>query len=673
MSDINDMINEIKSFVETSDIPIVVYKFLNGRVVTVLVSDGFISIQSKDMNREKVITQLDYDMYKNVHPDDVVRIVNDAKNFALHNVPYDVIYREKLYGKDEYSLLHATGYHKYFPDGSRYAIVIYDDVTKAVKENFKKDQLFDHSITEIINNTNEAIAIVDIDTHELIMANSTIRAILPPKKTFDAGITFEDYFFSEGSIPWISIEELIGTGENIIINPETKTELIVKAKKTMLEDREVYILYINLKDVKYHDSLTGLANMNYFLLRGENKVKEIISSGKKPVILYFDIRNMKKYNYKYGFQAGNELIKNVASVLKKEFPKSFVCRFSDDHFVILTGSDNYKQKISNIHHSMFNFGHGMSIEINAGVSFIDDKDTDLSISCDKARLACISIKNNLNKFIQLYEPVISKEQELHDYVTSNIDSAIRNDYIKVYYQPVIRTNTKEVCGFEALARWDDPVYGLLTPNIFIPALEESHQIHKLDTYIIDRICRDLNANIKNNQNIVPVSFNLSKLDFISCDIFSVVEKKLESYNIPCNMVNVEITESIMVGDNFINDVIKKFKDNGYEVWMDDFGSGYSSLNLLKDYDFDELKIDMDFLSSFTIKSKNIIKSTIEMAKLIGIRTLAEGVENPEHYEFLKDAGCEKVQGFLFGKPMPIDECTENCIKLGLTFEKDKSH
>ena len=130
---------------------------------------------------------------------------------------------------------------------------------------------------------------------------------------------------------------------------------------------------------------------------------------------------------------------------------------------------------------MFNFGHGMSIEINAGVSFIDDKDTDLSISCDKARLACISIKNNLNKFIQLYEPVISKEQELHDYVTSNIDSAIRNDYIKVYYQPVIRTNTKEVCGFEALARWDDPVYGLLTPNIFIPALEESHQIHKLDS------------------------------------------------------------------------------------------------------------------------------------------------------------------------------------------------
>ena len=268
------------------------------------------------------------------------------------------------------------------------------------------------------------------------------------------------------------------------------------------------------------------------------------------------------------------------------------------------------------------------------------------------------------------------DAEMRAYIVSHIEEAIEKGWIKPYYQPVIRTLTGKLCGFEALARWEDPVYGLLSPAAFIPALEEAHLIHLLDCSIIHQVCRTYRKSVEGGVPNVPISFNLSRLDFDLCDIFNVVEAAVHENEVPRGMLNIEITESVFGADpTFMAGMVGKFHAVGYQVWMDDFGSGYSTLNALKDFDFDELKIDMEFLNRFGDKSRTILASVVDMAKKLGIQTLAEGVETEEHRKFLRRIGCEKMQGYLFGKPLPYNEndMDEICGRIGIESRAEKHY
>ena len=253
-----------------------------------------------------------------------------------------------------------------------------------------------------------------------------------------------------------------------------------------------------------------------------------------------------------------------------------------------------------------------------------------------------------------------KPDILKAYVVDQLDTAIEKGYIKVYYQPVVRTLTKEVCSMEALARWDDPQYGVLSPAMFIPVLEEAMLIHRLDTCIIESICRQYAELQRLKRKIVPVSFNLSRLDFQLCDIHSVIENAIHANKLPRDIFHVEITESMMENNEArMHDAIDRFWESGLRVWMDDFGSGYSSLNVLKDYQFDTLKIDMLFMRDFDARAKEIIRSIVDMSKRIGVHTLAEGVETAEQLNFLRNIGCEKAQGYFIGKPLPYEQCMQH--------------
>ncbi|MCR5468121.1 MAG: EAL domain-containing protein [Lachnospiraceae bacterium] len=257
-----------------------------------------------------------------------------------------------------------------------------------------------------------------------------------------------------------------------------------------------------------------------------------------------------------------------------------------------------------------------------------------------------------------------------EYVIANLENALENGWIKVYYQPVVRTLTGQLCGAESLARWEDPKMGFLTPNMFIDALEKSGQIHKLDCFMVRQVCSDISERIHNGLDAVPVSINFSRADLKSTDMLKVLEDAAEKYDVPRDYIHVEITESMIVSDaDFMSTMIERFRSAGYEVWMDDFGSGYSSLTLLKDYQFDTLKLDMEFLRSLNDKSKSIITSTITMAKEINIMTLSEGVETKEQVEFLKEIGCGRLQGYFYGKPMPINDFFAHMEKSGIEIEK----
>ena len=251
-------------------------------------------------------------------------------------------------------------------------------------------------------------------------------------------------------------------------------------------------------------------------------------------------------------------------------------------------------------------------------------------------------------------PGVTVDRDIRDYVISHLDEAIENHWIQVYYQPVIRTLTGELCGMEALARWVDPQIGFLSPASFIPVLEQVRLIHQLDAYVLEEVCHMLRQRLNHDLPITPVSFNLSRYDFDMVDVFHLVEKTRAAYQIPRDALHVEITESALAeNDDAVHRAVDRLRDEGYEIWLDDFGSGYSSLNILKDYTVDLIKLDMGFLRSFTEKSRDIIRSVIDMAKELGIKTLAEGVETQEHAEFLASIGCGRQQGYYYGKPQPL--------------------
>ncbi len=259
---------------------------------------------------------------------------------------------------------------------------------------------------------------------------------------------------------------------------------------------------------------------------------------------------------------------------------------------------------------------------------------------------------------------------LKEYVTSHIDEAIAKGWIKVYYQPVVRSLTGQLCSAESLARWIDDEVGFIPPDKFVGALEEKNLIHKLDCFIVDRVCHDIHDHLSKSLPIIPMSINMSRLDFVMCDMLKVLEDAVEKYYIPRDYIHVEITESMIVqNEDLMTEIITKFRSRGYEIWMDDFGSGYSSLTLLKDYEFDLLKLDMRFLSSMNEKAKNLVKYTTRMAKSIGIKTLCEGVETTDQIEFLKSIGCGKLQGYYFSKPLPLDEMLDTIDKKGITIEE----
>ena len=246
------------------------------------------------------------------------------------------------------------------------------------------------------------------------------------------------------------------------------------------------------------------------------------------------------------------------------------------------------------------------------------------------------------------------DRDIRDHVIRHLDEAIEKHWLQVYYQPVIRTITGELCGMEALARWIAPEIGFLSPGSFIPVLEQVRLIHRLDAFVLEEVCRTLRQRLDENLPITPVSFNLSRYDFDMLDIFDLVETMRRKYAVPREFLHVEITESVLSRDSrAVQQAINRLRQEGYEIWLDDFGSGYSSLNILKDYTVDLIKLDMGFLRSFTEKSRSIISSVIGMAKDLGIKTLAEGVETQEHADFLASIGCGRQQGYFYGSPRPL--------------------
>ena len=269
--------------------------------------------------------------------------------------------------------------------------------------------------------------------------------------------------------------------------------------------------------------------------------------------------------------------------------------------------------------------------------------------------------------------ITGSADELNNFIVNNIENAIKKGDIKIYYQPIIRTVTGKVCAVEALTRWIDPVHGFLSPGLFIKVLDDAGKLHILDSHVIRVVCRDIRGKMDAGEEPFSVSINLTKSDFLNCDIKKVIEDAEKESGVPSKYLCLEVSEAIVKDSPEIGETLSGIVENGHERWLDDFGHGYSSFSALN-RNYDVVKFDVRFIHGLgkdeLEKIKTIIAYSINMVKKLHFSTLIEGIETEEEYTFFKELGCEMIQGYFFSRPMTLEDLDDQGFEIEARDERD---
>ena len=393
------------------------------------------------------------------------------------------------------------------------------------------------------------------------------------------------------------------------------------------------------------------------------RVQDLIvrNQGKKFAFIQFDIERFKILNETYGEAAGDALLrfilKSLGMICSDDQPYA---RLTADVFMIVTMFEERKDIIKLIQRleMLLSDYQGMEYKMVFGVATAENVTGATRIYGDNATIARRSIKgsaiNNICFFDDSMRSDIHRKKEMED----DMQNALLNNEFVMYLQPKYSISTGRIIGAEALTRWISPEKGMISPAEFIPLFERNGFIIKLDQFIWEEACKKIRSWLDTGLKPVPISVNVSREYLHSFDIVAQITSLVKKYNIPFDMLELEITESAESAG--VEDVVKSLKNSGFTMLMDDFGSGYSSLNMLKTTQFDVLKIDRDFLSEFmeSERGRKIIAHTISMSRDIGLDIIAEGVETKEQALFLSDCGCDAAQGFYYSKPLPQKEFDE---------------
>ncbi|MDY3791064.1 MAG: GGDEF domain-containing phosphodiesterase [Oscillospiraceae bacterium] len=391
-----------------------------------------------------------------------------------------------------------------------------------------------------------------------------------------------------------------------------------------------------------------------------NVVAELIKNNpdKNIAFIQFDVERFKLINQTYGNDTGDELIKffndSMHVICTPEQP---FCRLTADVFMVVMCFKEKQEILSFIHliESRLSGYKGMDYRFIFGVSVVDDRSRHTRYYGDLAAMARQSIKGNALRNICFYEERMMSDIRRKQIIEEDMHKAVLNDEFAMFLQPKYCISTGKIIGAEALARWIHPQKGLISPAEFVPVFEKNGFIVKLDRIIWEKACRKIREWIDKGIEPVPISVNVSREYLNGSESIKTLKELVAKYDIPIELLELEITES--VDSDGVESVVRQFKDNGFTMLMDDFGSGYSSLNMLKTTQFDVLKIDRGFLSEFmeSDRGRKIISHTISMSRDIGLDIIAEGVETGDQAKFLFDCGCDAAQGFYYSKPVPCDE------------------
>ena len=462
------------------------------------------------------------------------------------------------------------------------------------------------------------------------------------------------YFHAFGS--WQTMED--GTELAVIVYCN-----ITETKERMLSEKDLY--YWLRKDRFYTDPLTELPNINYLHEFANERVQVLRAENKTPSVIFSDVYSMQSYNNRYGMKAGDVLLCLVADALKEQFPGDLLIRGANDHFILVTGVEDRNELTSGIEKANERIrreAQGTTSGIRSGICPVNSR-MDVRDALDHARHALKRINDDMTRTWAFFSQEADDLYWKNRNIIENFDKAIENHWIKVYYQGISRIESQKISAFEALARWVDPSRGTISPAEFIPVLQRYHQLYKLDLYMLEEVCREIPIRNQNHLPLVPVSINFSRQDSDHIDIAESLNELYNRYDLSRYVSKdyfiVEITEQDLAqSTERFREQLLSIRKNGYRLWLDDFGSGYSSLNILGQYQFDLIKFDMELLrhlDDYNGANRIILRGLLGIAKKLGIHTLIEGLEDEEQLAFLREIGCEMAQGFYFYRPEPLDE------------------
>lgn len=414
----------------------------------------------------------------------------------------------------------------------------------------------------------------------------------------------------------------------------------------------------HLRNLAENDILTGLYNRQMFYV----KARETIEGANEPYdIVTVNMEHFKVVNELYGTQEGDRILIRIAEILQEELEGfTAVCgRLAADNFVIcmptVANTPEFRQKIQE---KIKAYPLNIRIAIRFGIYHIKDTKNDISNMCDKANLAADSIRNNYHVSEATYSAK-QREKLLNEQgILNDMDTALAEGQFLMYLQPKNLLETGEIVGCEALVRWAHPTRGMISPGQFIPIFEQNGFITQLDHYIWEEACKFIRYCMDQHYPVIPVSVNVSRMNFYDLEIADYLKKLVEKYQIDPKYLELEVTESAYIGDaDQLFTTQKELQAYGFRFLMDDFGSGYSSLNTLKDLPVDVLKLDMKFLQTEKVegRSKVILSTVMHLADELQMPVIAEGLETEEQLQLLKRIGCKTGQGYYFSKPISVEE------------------
>lgn len=543
--------------------------------------------------------------------------------YLIENVP------QKIYQKDYENII--------IIDAKREKMIKTDVLSSVISDYLKKEEAYEGYRSY---SSHRAVVESERERFKKCVELSTIKEGLRKDK---------QYFFT--------IHETDKTGEVRLkrysyIYIDERVDIIVGAREDITEFSE--------KDV-----LTGGYNRRGFIRITERLLNEV-PDRTKYAVLFFNVKDFKAVNELFGVESGDVVLQNIFRTLThSKLSPVITARVESDHFVCLVENKNldFEELTSVCDNKFVKDGKCMNLIIRCGIFYVEEKPMKISGMIDRAKLAKRYITDEYVQPYMVYDHSMQVAYIDKAKLAGELQEGIAKEQFKVYYQPVIDTKTGKIASAEALIRWIHPDKGFISPALFIPALEENGHISELDFYVLKKVWQFINDRCENNIFVVPISVNLSWMDFYDEIMMEKILKEMDRFreNGREHMARFEITETsyAAIRENR-SGILESLRIKNAKILLDDFGSGFSSFGMLQDYDFDILKIDMSFIRKIgeNPKTKSIVHSIIGMAHEIGIKTVAEGVETEEQVSFLRQSGCDYIQGYYYSKPLPEEEFVE---------------
>lgn len=543
--------------------------------------------------------------------------------YLIENVP------QKIYQKDYENII--------IIDAKREKMIKTDVLSSVISDYLKKEEAYEGYRSY---SSHRAVVESERERFKKCVELSTIKEGLRKDK---------QYFFT--------IHETDKTGEVRLKRYsytyiDERVDIIVGAREDITEFSE--------KDV-----LTGGYNRRGFIRITERLLNEV-PDRTKYAVLFFNVKNFKAVNELFGVESGDVVLQNIFRTLThSKLSPVITARVESDHFVCLVENKNldFEELTSVCDNKFVKDGKCMNLIIRCGIFYVEEKPMKISGMIDRAKLAKRYITDEYVQPYMVYDHSMQVAYIDKAKLAGELQEGIAKEQFKVYYQPVIDTKTGKIASAEALIRWIHPDKGFISPALFIPALEENGHISELDFYVLKKVWQFINDRCENNKFVVPISVNLSWMDFYDEIMMEKILKEMDRFreNGREHMARFEITETsyAAIRENR-SGILESLRIKNAKILLDDFGSGFSSFGMLQDYDFDILKIDMSFIRKIgeNPKTKSIVHSIIGMAHEIGIKTVAEGVETEEQVSFLRQSGCDYIQGYYYSKPLPEEEFVE---------------